>query len=122
MSINYKPQKEKIITEPEEKSGMIRDAISNKFIKKTPEEEVRQIYLEKLIKEYKYPKSHIKTEVKIQSGQTETKKRADIVVFRNDKNFRPEENAYIIVELKRQDRKDGEDDYHIIPLYHPPSI
>ena len=111
MSINYKAQKEKIITgeKSEEKTGMIRDAISNKLIKKTPEEEVRQIYLQKLIKEYKYPKSHIKTEVRIQSGQTETKKPADIVVFRNDKNFRPEENAYIVVELKRLDKKDGKE-------------
>ncbi|MBU3999676.1 type I restriction enzyme HsdR N-terminal domain-containing protein, partial [Patescibacteria group bacterium] len=106
----YKKQKEKIITEPEkDKSGLIKDAISNEWIKKTPEEEVRQIYLQKLIKEYKYPQSHIKTEVKIQSGQTETKKRADIVVFKNDKNFRPEENAYIIIELKKRDRKDGEE-------------
>ncbi len=105
---SYKPIKEAIKTNPEEKSGMVRDAISDQWIKKTPEEEVRQIYLQKLIKEYKYPRNFIKTEVRIQSGQTETKKPADIVVFRNDKNFRPEENAYIIVELKRRDRKDGE--------------
>lgn len=109
MSVSYKPLKEKITTEPEEKSGMIRDAVSSRWIKKTPEEEVRQLYLQKLIKEYKYPKSHIKTEVKIVSGQTETKKRADIVVFRDDKNFRPEENAYLVIELKKKDRKDGED-------------
>ena len=106
----YKKIKEEIKAEPEKGiAGFIKDAISNEWIKKTPEEEVRQIYLQKLIKEYKYPKSHIKTEVKIQSGQTETKKRADIVVFRNDKNFRPEENAYIIIELKKRDRKDGEE-------------
>ena len=109
MSVSYQSQKEKITIEPEEKSGMIRDAVSNKWIKKTPEEEVRQLYIQKLIKEYKYPKSYIKTEVKIISGQTETKKRADIVVFRDDKNFRPEENAYLVIELKKKDRKDGED-------------
>lgn len=87
--INYQLQEEKITTGSEEKSGMVKDAVSDQWIKKTPEEDVRQLYLQKLVKEYKYPKSHIKTEVKIISGQTETKKRADIVVFRDDKNFRP---------------------------------
>jgi type I restriction enzyme M protein len=76
---------------------IFRDALSGETIKWTPEEEVRQLFIKKLIKEYKYPKGHIKKEVTIKSGQTETKKKADIVVFHNDKNFRSEENAYIII-------------------------
>ena len=88
---------------------ILRDALSGEAIKWTPEEEIRQLFIKKLIKEYKYPKSHIKKEVPIKSGQTETKKKADIVVFHTDKNFRSEENAYIIVECKKKDRKDGVD-------------
>jgi len=84
---------------------IFRDVLSGEQIKWTPEEEMRQLFIKKLIKEYKYPKCHIKKEVPIKSGQTETKKKADIVVFHNDKNFRPEENAYIIVECKKRIEK-----------------
>ena len=52
---------------------IFRDVLSGEPIKWTPEEEVRQLFIKKLIKEYKYPKSHIKKEVSIKSGQTETK-------------------------------------------------
>jgi len=104
-------QNSRPILDKEKTAGekIFKDILSREPIKWTPEEEVRQLFIKKLIKEYKYPKSHIKKEVSIKSGQTETKKKADIVVFHNDKNFRPEENAYIIVECKKKDRKDGLD-------------
>ena len=50
--------------------------------KSAPEEIVRQLYLYKLIKHYKYPKNIIEIEKSVKFGR-ETKK-ADVVVFRND--------------------------------------
>ncbi len=95
-----------VTTEEETKEGYIKDYISGKWVKENPEELVRQTYLKKLVEEYGYSKENIKTEVSIKSGQTETKKRADIVVF-DGKGFEPSRNAYIIVEVKKKDRKDG---------------
>ncbi len=67
----------------------------------TPEEAVRQIYLDKLINEYKYPASRIKLEHAIHFGREV--KRADIVIFEEE---RPT-TEYIIVELKKPKLQDG---------------
>ncbi len=97
-----------VTTGQEKKEGYIRDFISGKWVKNKPEEQVRQTYLRKLVEEYGYDPKNIKTEVLISSGQTETKKPADIVVF-DGKGFDPGRHAYIIVEVKRNDRKDGKE-------------
>jgi type I restriction enzyme M protein len=94
--------------ENEEKEGYIKDFLSSKWVKDKPEEQVRQTYLKKLVEEYGYDPKNIKTEVRITSGQTETKKPADIIVF-NGEGFDPGRNAYIIIEVKRQDRKEGKE-------------
>lgn len=105
--VTYQPQEETIGPSP--KLKVLKDALNGEELKWTPEEEVRQIFINKLIKEYKYPRQLIKKEVSVRTGQTETKKRADIVVYRDDKNFEPETNAHIIVETKKKDRSDGVD-------------
>jgi len=97
-----------VTTEQEIMEGYIKDYISSEWIKDKPEERVRQTYLRKLIEEYGYDSKNIKTEVSIKSGQTETKKPADIVVF-NGKGYDPGRHAYIIIEVKRKDRKDGKE-------------
>lgn len=99
---------EVVTTEQEKKEGYIRDFISNDWVKDKPEEEIRQTYLRKLVEDYGYDPKNIKTEASIKSGQTETKKPADIVVF-DGKGFDPGRHAYIIVEVKRNDRKDGKE-------------
>ena len=99
---------EVVTTEQEKKEGYIKDFISGEWVKDKPEEQVRQTYLRKLVEEYGYDPKNIKTEVSIKSGQTETKKPADIVVF-DGKGFDPGRHAYIIVEVKRKDRKDGKE-------------
>ncbi len=66
--------------------------------KSAPEEIVRQLYLYKLIKHYKYPKNLIEIEKSVKFGR-ETKK-ADVVVFRND-----EITPKIIVELKAPEQE-----------------
>lgn len=90
------------------KEGYIKDFISGEWVKDKPEEQVRQTYLRKLVEDYGYDPKNIKTEVSIKSGQTETKKPADIVVF-DGKGFDAGLHAYIIIEVKRKDRKDGKE-------------
>lgn len=78
-------------------------------IVETPEEKVRQEYARRLVEEYGYPKEFIELEVPIQMGRDDTKK-ADIVIYRSEKDREKRENHYIIVECKEPDVKfpDGE--------------
>ena len=66
-----------------------------KEIKLTPEECVRQLYLDTLINEYDYRTDRIQLEYPVKFGREE--KRADIVIFDKDRPTVP----YIIVELKK---------------------
>lgn len=69
----------------------------------TPEEAVRQLFLNRLINEYKYPVYRIKLEHAIHFGREV--KRADIVIFEEE---RPT-TEYIIVELKKAKEKEGKE-------------
>lgn len=61
------PEKEyKPTEELETKEGYVRDFLTNRLIRLTPEEQVRQIMLMRLVQEYEYPKEWIKTEFEIQ--------------------------------------------------------
>lgn len=66
--------------------------------KSAPEEIVRQLYLVKLTKHYKYPKNLIELEKHVNFGREQ--KRADIVVYRPD-GITPK----IIVEVKAPDQE-----------------
>lgn len=68
-----------------------------------PEEIVRQLYLNKLISRYGYPKDRIRIEKEVWFGSSVHEKRADIVVIEKDTPDTP----YIIVECKKAKRKDG---------------
>ncbi len=95
------------VLETEEiKEGYVKDFITEKILKKTPEEERRQEIERRLVEEWGYPKDLIDIEVEIQFGSQKLG-RADIVVFRDKKSKDPNKNAYIIVEVKREHRKDG---------------
>ena len=74
-----------------------------------PEEQVRLIMVTRLIHEYGYLPDQIGLEVSVRSGQTTLLKKADIVVFRTAAVHDPASHAYIIVEVKKRDRKDGVD-------------
>ena len=88
-----------------EKDGKlyIKCLVRKKDVRLTPEEIVRQLYIDKLIHEYGYPVERMELERAISFG-TE-KKRADVVIF-NKNNVTSEE---IIVELKKPKLKDGKD-------------
>ncbi|MDI6765412.1 MAG: N-6 DNA methylase [Bacteroidota bacterium] len=86
-----------------QKKNFIRCLIRDKEIQLKPEEVVRQLYAEKLINEYGYPKKRIRFEHPVQFGR-ETKS-ADVVVFDKD---RPTVE-YIIIEVKKPKLKDGKE-------------
>lgn len=77
--------------------------IRKKEIKLTPEEVVRQLYLDKLINEYGYPESRIQVEYAVKFGRES--KRADIVVM----NQRETTTPYIVIEVKKPNDKEGTD-------------
>ncbi|GHT44567.1 restriction endonuclease subunit M [Bacteroidia bacterium] len=97
---------QKIITKTD-KNGKpvpyINCAIRKKEIKLTPEEVVRQLYLDILLNDYHYPADRIELEYNVTFGR-ETK-RADIVIFDKERTTSP----YIIVEMKKPKLKDGKE-------------
>ena len=89
--------------------GKVRDFATGRLVKATREEKRRQEIETRLIDEYGYSSKQMDIEVLIRSGTKELPKRADVVVFRDEQSKDPHRNAYIIVEVKREDRKDGLD-------------
>jgi type I restriction enzyme M protein len=81
----------------------IQCLVRKKEIKLTPEEAVRQLFLEILLNDYGYPANRIELEYAVTFGRE--KKRADIVIFDKDQTTTP----YIIVELKKPKLKDGKE-------------
>ena len=81
----------------------IKCMVREKEIKLTPEEAVRQLYIYKLIHEYKYPTTRIQLETAIHFGREI--KRADITIMDKDRPTVP----YIIVELKKPKLTDGKE-------------
>lgn len=77
--------------------------IREKDIKLTPEEAVRQLFLNKLINEYGYSKDRIILEFPVHFGREV--KRADIVISDINNPLVP----YIIVELKKPKLSDGKE-------------
>ncbi|MDR0664070.1 MAG: N-6 DNA methylase [Helicobacteraceae bacterium] len=72
----------------------IECSIRKKEIRLTPEEVVRQLYLQKLMTEYGYESAHFAIQSEVTMGSSG--KRADIVVSEKERPSQP----YIIVELK----------------------
>ena len=97
---------EKRVTQKETKNGIayyVDCLIRGKNIKLTPEEIVRQLYLDKLINEYKYPKDRIQVEYGVHFGREV--KRADIIIMDKLQITTP----YIIIEVKKPKLKDGKE-------------
>ena len=98
---------ESLISAKTDKKGKevyyVKCQIRDKDIKLTDEELVRQLYLNKLINIYNYPKDKMELEYSVSFGRE--KKRADIVIFDKIATTSP----YIIVELKKPKLKDGKE-------------
>jgi len=69
-----------------------------------PEEIVRQLWLYKLVKEYKYPLDRIEVEKSVHFGREIHAKKADIVIYKEDKI-----TPYIIFEVKQPEVKKAEE-------------
>ncbi len=77
--------------------------VRRKEIKLTPEEIVRQLYLDELQQVYNYPLQRIQVEYIVTIGRD--KKRADIAIMDKDRPTMP----YIIIECKEPTLKDGKE-------------
>lgn len=78
----------------------VKCLVRDKEIKLTPEECVRQLYLDTLVTKYGYPKARIELEVPCKQGR-DSAKRIDILV--KDENGAP----YIVIETKKPKEKEG---------------
>lgn len=89
-----------------EKSGKpyIQCLVRKKDMQAKREELVRQLWLSRLVDDYKYPASRLTVEYPITFGR-DSSKRADIVVFDADRPTVP----YLIVEVKQGKLKDGKE-------------
>ena len=87
------------------KKGFIKDFISKKLVKPTPEEiEAVQVFSKQLVEDYNYPIKNIQTrpQFRVRARPSDTKKEypVEIAVFKDDKKL--EDDCYIIVECKRK--------------------
>ncbi|MFA5948463.1 MAG: N-6 DNA methylase [Candidatus Gracilibacteria bacterium] len=96
----YADEKDRVYVKTLEYNGKDKVVFTDK--KTAPEEIVRQLFLYELLHTYKYPKDRIKLEVDVQFGREVGKKRADVVVYREDMK-----TPYLMVEVKKPDVKDG---------------
>ena len=85
------------------KQGFVECLVRKKLIKLSPEEVVRQLFIDKLVNEYGYPVSRMQLEYPVYFGREV--KRADIVIMDEDRTIVP----YIIVEVKKPKLKDGKE-------------
>lgn len=74
-----------------------------------PEEVVRQWWLYRLRDQYGYSFNQMDVEVPVKIGATVAKKKADIVVYRDETKKIPR----VFVEVKKPDRKDGVDQLQV---------
>lgn len=103
----------------------IADYISGLAVRATPEEvEAVQVFSRRLVEELNYPKSHIRTRPQFSVRSTPSGKAGksnsyplDIAVFSSDKQL--ESELSIIVECKRKNRKDGEEQLKIYMAMSP---
>ncbi len=95
----------KITTKGEgnKKAAYVTCLVRKKDIKLTPEEIVRQLYIDTLNTTYGYALEKMQCEYAVKTGSSS--KRADIVIFDNDSLQQP----YIIVELKQPNVKEGQE-------------
>ncbi|MFH1689910.1 MAG: N-6 DNA methylase [Candidatus Eisenbacteria bacterium] len=89
--------------------GYVIDFLTNKPVKDTPEEYVRQNIEKALVRQYKYVAQDCKPEFRIKMGSA--KPRVDIVVFDHDAKHL-QENAVVLIETKKagtnpKDKKEG---------------
>lgn len=90
----------------------IYSPVRDKMLIHTPEEQVRQKYICRLVNVYKYPLEQIGEEVKVNNSQRgQGKARADIVVWKSVEDRKKKNSPVIVVECKAEHLTIREDDY-----------
>lgn len=110
LELNLLELKEKLLIKKENDKTFIFDPIRKKYLVLQPEELVRQLFIQHLVKIKKYPINKISLESGIKVNQLQ--KRTDIIVF--DKNFRP----HILVECKAPQIKLDETVFRQASIYN----
>jgi type I restriction enzyme M protein len=92
------------------KPGFVRDYISGIAVKASPEEiEAVQVFAQRLVQDYGYPKSHLQTrpQYRVRKRPSDETKAypVDIAAFKT--SGRAEDDLYLVVECKKRNRKDG---------------
>lgn len=91
---------------PKYKDGKIFAPLQNKYLEALPEEIVRQEFVCKLVGDYGYSIEQMAQEVKVTNSQRGNgSARADIVVWRTEKDKTTNKTAFLVVELKAKNLK-----------------
>jgi type I restriction enzyme M protein len=90
----------------------IKDFISGQMVLATPEEvDAVQVFAHRLVEDYGYPKAHIQTrpQYRVRRSPSDEKKHypVDLAVFTAPEKI--EDNLYMVVECKKKNRTEGED-------------
>lgn len=91
----------------------IYSPIRDKWLVLTPEEQVRQSYICRLVNVYGYDIEQIGEELKVNnSHRGQGKARADIVVWKSKEDKQKAKSAFIVVECKAETVKIRQEDYY----------
>lgn len=94
------------------KEGKIYAPLKDAWLIETPEEIVRQEFILHLINELGYEKEQMAQEVQVNNSRRGNgQARADIVIWRSEKEKRENKSAFIVVECKAENVKLHEEDY-----------
>lgn len=99
----------------EEKNGKIKCPLlgSNIWHISTPEEKVRQNYICFLANNYGYKLEQMAQELRVDTSKRGTgKSRADIVIWKSEKDKNEKKKAFIVVECKAENVKIHKEDYY----------
>lgn len=94
-------------------NGKIYSFIRDKWLVCTPEEEVRQEFVCTLVNDYGYSLNQLGEELQVNNSSRGTgRARADIVVWKSEKDKVESNSAFIVVECKAENIKIHEEDYY----------
>lgn len=93
------------------KDNKIFIPLKKKWLIKTPEEEVRQKYIVRLINDYGYSLEQMEQEIVVSNTKRGTA-RADIIIYKTKEDKKHRQNALIVVECKAENIKIQKEDYY----------
>lgn len=94
-------------------NGKIFCPLTNSWHIETPEERVRQKYIEKLVEEYGYSLEQMAQEVPVNNSQRgKGQSRADIIIWKTKQDKAEGKYPFIVVECKAENVKIHEEDYY----------